>query len=621
MKFRNILWLLILPCCQALAAEGTPLDLATRYGHYYADYVLNADGTATETHEWSRKVLKESALERSKRASVTYSTSAQQAEVLVAYTLKADGRHIDVPKNNYQLEVNSGKGKDAPVYSDWSTLSVVFPDVAVGDSVVFGYKLVQTEAMFPGHFSTAQVFSRNIAYDDIRVRFDYPAEMWTQYEAREMKERLPEAAAGRKRVEWSYANPLPLKSERRDFSVYDADKEVGYAFSTFRDYAAIAAAYGARALPKAAVDERISRLAAEIVGDAKSQRDQARALYEWVARNITYAGNCIGIGAVVPRDMPFILDNKMGDCKDHATLLQALLAARGIEATQALVNSGATYRLQRIPVVQNVNHVINYLPDLNLFVDSTSDSTPFGMLPFGDQDKPVLLVEKYREGMKTPITPAAANRQVLRENFRIAEDGSVSGNVEVQLHGQSAVGTREWSRQLSKEYEEDLVKEILRAKGMDGSGRFVKDDPQALIDSYRYQASFQIEKFIKTKGVKAFNIESPLGDAAGMVSALQSAMTPEKEAEVTCTGMTLREDYQIELPPSAKLLSVPENLSVGNELVSYKATYRLKGKTLMVSRVLEDRTRGNVCSPQVFVDYKKIAEPALENLKEQVLYK
>ena len=37
----------------------------------------------------------------------------------------------------------------------------------------------------------------------------------------------------------------------------------------------------------------------------------------------------MGIGAVVPRDMDVVLDAKMGDCKDHATVMQALLASHG----------------------------------------------------------------------------------------------------------------------------------------------------------------------------------------------------------------------------------------------------------------------------------------------------
>ena len=56
-------------------------------------------------------------------------------------------------------EVNSGKGKDSPAFSDSSTLTAVFPDVVVGDTVVFSYQLVQTEPLFPKHFSIAQSFS------------------------------------------------------------------------------------------------------------------------------------------------------------------------------------------------------------------------------------------------------------------------------------------------------------------------------------------------------------------------------------------------------------------------------------------------------------------------------
>ena len=603
-----------------LASAGTPLDPAIRFGHYHADYVVSADGTVRETHEWSKTILKETALEGGKSASVSYSTSAQQAEVLAAYTLKADGRRLDVPKDNYQLAVNSGKGKASPVYSDWTTLTVVFPDVAVGDSVVLSYQLTQTEAMFPGHFSTGQVFYKNVAHDDIRIRFDYPAGLWVQHEGRGMKESLG-AREGRKLVEWSYANPLPVKSERRDYSVFDLDKEVGYAFSTFRNHAEIAAAYGVRALPKAVVSERVRKLAAGIVGDIAGKKEQARALYEWVATNITYAGNCIGIGAVVPRDIDFILDNKMGDCKDHATVLQALFDARSIKSTQALINSGSSYRLLRIPVVHNVNHVINYLPEFDLFVDSTSDTTPFGMLPHGDQDKPVLLVEGHREGLKTPVTPGSRNRQVVRSVLKVAADGSASGSVDVSLAGEGAVSSREWARKSTREYEDNLVKNIFRNQGLIGSGTFEKDDPQALSDTYNYKASFTAEKYMKVAGAGAFIIVPPLGMGTPMVQVAQSAMEVESEAEVTCHGISMIEDFVIALPKSTRILSVPANLKISNELVSFKATYKLRGSTLLVSRVLEDRTKGNICSPKLANEYRKIMEPVLDNLKEQVLYK
>lgn len=615
------LCLVLLNCGSVLAAADDAPDLQVRFGRYHVAYVVNANGMATETHEWTRTVLREPALESSKTANIGYSTSAQKAEVLAAYTLKADGRRIDVPKDNYQLEVNSGKGKDSPMFSDWTTLTVVFPDLAVGDTVGLSYRLTDTEAMFPGHFSAGQLFYRNTAYDDIRVRFDYPASMWVQHEGRGMTESLNTTQGERRVVEWTWANPKPVKLTRRDWSVFDPEKEVGYAFSTFRNHAEISAAYGARANPKAAVTERITKLAAEIVKGKAGKKEQVRALYEWVATNITYGGNCIGVGAVVPRDIDLVLDNKMGDCKDHATLLQALLTATGIRSTQALVNAGSTYRLQRIPMVFGVNHVITYLPDFDLFVDSTSESTPFGMLPFNDQDKPVLLVEGHRDGFRTPVPPASQSRQTVRSLMKVAADGSVSGSVEVIQAGRDAVAARAWARNMTREVEEDLVKNAFRRMGIIGSGKLEKDDPKALIDSYRYKASFKAEKFMKTPGAGAFYIFPPLGIAQPIIAAVKSVMEPETEADVACVGGTMTEEYVIELPKGVKVLSVPGDIKVGNELAAYQASYKLKGATLTVKRVLEDRTRGNVCAPAVLAKYRPVAEKTIDNLKEQVLYK
>jgi len=621
MTCRNTLIACLL-CLVLPSAIGAELrDLATRNNKYHNTYVINEDGTASETREWAMTILKESALKWAKRAHVTHSTSAQRADVLAAYTQKPDGRRIDVPKDNYQIEINSGREKGAPVYSDMTTVSVVFPDVAVGDTLVFSYRLVQTEPLFPKHFSVAEHFSRQVAFDDVRIRIDYPASLWVQYESRSMTEQAVPSSAGRKAVEFSYKNPQPQKSERRDWSVFDPEKEPGYAFTTFKDYAEIAAAYGARALPKAAVTPRIARLAEEIVKGKTAPREQARALYDWVATNITYAGNCIGVGAVVPRDLDFVLDNKMGDCKDQATLLQSLLAARNIRSTQALVNSGTIYRLPKIPVVSTINHVINYLPQLDLFADATSKTIPFGMLPFQDSDKPVLLVEGHKDGTRTPPTPLVANRQKTVSRLVLHENGSISGTIDIQQKGYNATDTRAMARSMTKDAEEEFVKNMFRAMGMVGFGKLEKDDPTELTDSYRYKASINVERFAASSGAGAFYVYPLLDSASTIHGAIQSGMAPEPEADVACLGGVLDEEYNIELPKKMKVLSIPDNLKLANDFLSYSANYRLKGRTLIVRRTLDDRTKGNVCSPAVFAEFKKFADKVMDNLKAQVLYK
>lgn len=606
---------------QAFAENNESPELFTRFEHAYTTYYLNEDGSSVESHDWAMKVLKENAVANAKRASITYSTSIQSAEVVEAYTRKADGRRIDAPKSNYQLEVNSGKDKDAPVFSDLTTLTVVFPEVTVGDTVVFAYKIMQTEAIFPGHFSTMGYFPRNFAYDDIRIRFDAPASLWFQYEVREMVEKEHIEKNGRKIIEWTFQNKEPIKSKRSDYSVYDVEKDPGYAISTFKSYAEIAAAYGKRALPKAAVTERIRTLAEEIVKDKKTPREQARALYDWVAINISYAGNCIGVGAVVPHDIAFILDNRMGDCKDHATLLQALLAAKGINSTQALVNAGTAYRLARIPVVSMVNHVINYIPGMNLYADSTSETTPFGMLPFSSADKPVLLVEGFKEGARTPPLPLGSNRQHMKSILKINPDGSVSGDIEVSLKGTFAVNTRDRFRHMPKDQEDELVKNVFKSGGYIASGKIVRDDATELLDNYKYKVKFDLKEFIQRPGAGAFGIYPLFSSDAPIHSFLRGAIEFEETVDTSCSSGYSEEEYVYQFPKNMKILSVPDNMSLSNNVLSYRASYRLKGNTLTVNRILDDKTPGNVCSPAIANAYKEFAAKALQNVKAQVVYK
>jgi transglutaminase-like putative cysteine protease len=595
-------------------------DAPSRQERYQIDYVLNPDGSHVETRHLEVRILKEAALSWAKQTSVSYSTSVQKAEVIEAYTRKADGRRVDAPKANYQLSVNSGREKDAPAFSDYTSLSVIFPEVAVGDLVVFEYKITQIEPIFPGHFSVMERFPMQVAYDDVKVRVDAPLSLPLRFDVRDLKEARNVEKEGRRIIEWSYSNGKPEKTKRKNWSVYNPESAPGVTISTFRDHADIARAYGARAEPKAAVTDRIRKLAEEITANAKAPRDQARSLYDWVATNITYAGNCVGVGAVVPRDMDFVLDNKMGDCKDHATLLQALLAAKGIRSTQALVNAGSSYDLPKLPVVSMVNHVINYLPDFDLFVDSTSDSTPFGMLPFNSAYKPVLLVDGSRQGARTPALRPGVNHQRVKSVIRIQPDGSAKGEMEFAQKGMFAVSARDRFRSVTPEMEEEMMKSVFSGDGRVGFGKLTKDDPKGLLDVYAYKVAFEKPEFVQLPGAGAFSIAPFFYSEAPIQSLLWEAQQPEQPFDFACTSGVSIEEYKYHFPKNMKVLAVPKNVAVSNATFSYRATYALKGDTLSVTRTVEDRTPGNICTPQSFSEFRKVALKALQDVKAQVVY-
>src|SRR5271167_2297676 len=117
----------------------------TKFVSYHAHYDVNPDGTHVETQSWALKVLTEQGVAEAQQAPVSYSDRLETMEVLSAYTLKKDGRKINVPPTNFQDETNTGKGTTAPMFSDIRTRTVAFPDVGVGDTVVLSYKLTQKE--------------------------------------------------------------------------------------------------------------------------------------------------------------------------------------------------------------------------------------------------------------------------------------------------------------------------------------------------------------------------------------------------------------------------------------------------------------------------------------------
>lgn len=600
-----------------IAKEAT--DLPTRTEKLHRQHVLAADGTEVMTEHVVVRVLRTEALEGVKTYTIGHSASVQKLEVLEAYTLKAGGKRISVPKTNTQVNTDTGQG-GGPLFSDWRRLSLTFPDLAVGDAVAVRYRLSTKEPLFPGSFSSYDTFPRYTAYDDVRISVDAPKSLGLRSAAKGLDEKRSEQGA-RQRIEWRFSNPRPLATERRDWSVWDIESEPYYILSTYGAHAEVAQRYVQRAAPRAAPTPRVQALAREIVGTQADRRERARLLYEWVSRTLTYGGNCVGIGAVVPREMNLVLDNRMGDCKDHATVLQALLTAQGIDSHQVLVNAGNLYQLHPLPVASQVNHVINYLPEFQVFVDATAKGLPFGTLPFQVQDKPVLAAVA---GLPDRTPPdRERHEQLMETTMALRDDGGASGTVKVSLRGRFAIEMRDAFRRISRDQLQNLVKEVFAASNLQASGSVTHEDPQALLDTFSYEASFDVQRLVNASGSGGFQLAPMFIAPASIVRFVQGAMGDVGGNHAsTCTAGRSEERYTLQLAPRMQLLAVPDNAGFNSRLVGYESTVTQPSpREVRVQRVLEDRTPGNVCSGETRREFRDAMAPVLEDIRQQVLYR
>jgi transglutaminase-like putative cysteine protease len=610
-----ILPILLLFCLQGARANEprAQQEPPMRSERHHEVHKLMADGRHVMEYSGTTRVTSQVAVERARQLTLSYSRSAQAMQVQEAYTLKANGRRLPVPRSSWQLRTESGREGAPPIFSDYNSITLVFPELAVGDAVVVRYRLETKVPLFPGKVSFQGDFPRYFAYDDVRVTIEAPASMPLKFGARGLAEKIS-VQGGRRSVSWTWRNPIATVNERADWSVFDPESEPGYSVSSFDGWSDIAASYVRRAEPKAAPTPRLRQLAAEIVQGRSSPREQAQALYEWVATKIDYAGNCVGIGAVVPRDLNVVLDHRLGDCKDKATLLQALLAVQDIPSHQVLVNASNQYRLPSVPVAA----AVNYVPSLSMFLDSTDGLTSFGRLPVSVQDKPVLAA--IAVPVRTPADPGG-NTQTMHSVLRIQADGSLQGEVAVRLTGLYAQVARQRLKGLGRDERSNFVKSIFRSSGLEGEGSFEADDATTLKNEFAYSSRFTVRQAMRLTGSGSMPMVPWFYSEAPVTRFAQHAQAALDGHDVVCLSGASTETYEIHLPAGLQILSVPEGTAFAGPLLSYESSYEMRDQVLRARRDLVDKTPGNVCSAPTQQQYKSAAEPVLADIRKQLLFK
>ena len=281
--------------------------------------------------------------------------------------------------------------------------------------------------------------------------------------------------------------------------------------STLPDVLAVGSLYHENAAPKAVVTDKIRALAQKLTTGLTGEREKARALYDWVSANIRYVGVYLGNGGYVPHSADEVLAHEYGDCKDHTVLLESLLAAADIDSVPALINTDASYTLPKVGSF-GFNHVITYLPSLDLYVDSTARFAPFGILPFADADKPVALTSLGRLG-RTPRMRADGNVTRTKAAMVIHSDGTITGTSMATMSGTYEISSRSWRFSDRASPENQVVKGLLSRFGETGSGSISYVDPEDIEKPYWLEGRFQLDPVTNIPGPGAMRI--PVGLAPG----------------------------------------------------------------------------------------------------------
>lgn len=108
-------------------------------------------------------------------------------------------------------------------------------------------------------------------------------------------------------------------------------------------------------------EQKPSRSADSIASTLPSDRSKVlQAAFSYVKQHLRYYGSWEGTHGFVPRSCEDVLRNGYGDCKELATVLCALLRAKGVSAGLALLSARAVFPEMNLayPTMGVFNHVI-----------------------------------------------------------------------------------------------------------------------------------------------------------------------------------------------------------------------------------------------------------------------
>jgi hypothetical protein len=211
--------------------------------------------------------------------------------------------------------------------------------------------------------------------------------------------------------------------------------------------------------PRIPASPAVAEKAASLVKGKANRWDRIRAIAEFVQKEITYLSLMLDKDSMAgyrPHPPEEVMQGRLGDCKDKATLMVSMLRSIGEKSWVVLLYAGNPRAVNRDWPALSFNHAIvaiaadeavpTHWPQIDggalgklVLFDATDEDTPLGILPEVDQGGFGLVVATDGPGLvKFPLdTPE--NKKITRHiTGTISAEGDLRADMEEALTGSVA---------------------------------------------------------------------------------------------------------------------------------------------------------------------------------------
>ncbi len=560
-------------------------------------YRMQADGTGVQERSLSARIQSEAALKQVAVLSLPFASSSEHVEWVYARTRHKDGSSTETPSSG-AMEVAEQATREAPFYSDLKISQLPLRDLRVGDELEWKARIVRTKAEAPGEFWGGHTFLGNGVVLSETLELNLPqgavATVWSP------GQKAVESEAGDRHVyRWVHTQLNPTigseaeaRNEAKKKRVRTVDEELDVrqgklpdvAWTTFKSWEAVGAWYrgleGDRMLPNAEIKAKVALLTAGKVTEA----EKVEAVYTYVATQIHYIGVAFGVGRYQPHSAADVLSNQYGDCKDKHTLLAAMLRVLGLHPDAVLIGAGIRFNAA-VPSPASFNHLITRisLDGKPVWLDTTAEVAPFGMLIYVTRDRNALVVpgDAPARVERTPARPVVAQTQKMEAVGSLDAEGTSTSRITLLFRGDTEVLLRSAIRQLSPAHYDQLAQQMCASMGYVGTASHmdvsrVEDTSGPLRVSFDYRR----DKSGDWPNLKILAQLAPIGlpipdEKESPIESLELGLP---RVETSAAAMTLPDGWTAELP---------EAQHVRSAWVNYDVTYRFEKGIVHAERRVE----------------------------------
>jgi transglutaminase-like putative cysteine protease len=585
------------------------------------EYRLNPDGTSVYRNRQVRQILKESLKQAWGQVIACAEEGRERVKITRATVYLPDGRTFPLDPSAVKTSKPQSAGGDFFVSGSVCT-QYSMPNMQVG--AVVDYE-TETETYNPFR---KDFFFPQWGFQDSEgpvglseVAITVPEGQELVYSARNFGVPGAEAPAvssaeGYKTYRWRLENVAPIVGEPAMTSYEDYAPFVRGA--VFKDWDRIFDWLGGMHAERTKASPELEKFTLDLVKGLKTDEEKAAKIYHYVQKEIRYIAVKVGVASGWGGyDANVTWKRRYGCCIDKALLLTAMLKTAGIKASPVLINTNNMQEINYDVPQIGFDHAIAVaeIGGRKVFLDSTNYDYRYPEVASFDYGLKVMnIFDKKLDYV--PVPDPRENGSYYDYRITLSSSGTADVTEKMRYTGSREGALRSYYRSIKKEEQKQVFQGMAKSAA-----------PSSALVSYQVNAAEDLEKpFTLEYSYTAADYPRRAGDIL-IVKLPDFEIEPYRINEISLStrrypieydaSMGRYQEYEVSLPPSMEVVSLPESITLAGKYAHYAAGCAAPEKGRISCRVSWERP-GRLVPPEDYAEYKAFIEKAASYSKSQI---